>query len=84
MLKLHNVIIKSSNVRKNKRTIKCDKKTVTWNVGTAQCEDETVKYKKKIREPLNMTKVLSNVMLELYNVRMEPSNVKKKKRNHQM
>ena len=31
-----------------------------------------------------MTKVLSNLMLELYNVRMEPSNVrKKKKENHQ-
>ena len=26
-----------------------------------------------------MTKVLSNVMLELYNVRIEPSNVRKKK-----
>ena len=30
-----------------------------------------------IREPLYMTKVLSNVMLKLYNVRIEPSNVKK-------
>ena len=33
--------------------------------------------KKKIREPLNVTKVLSNVMLELHNVRMKPLNVRK-------
>ena len=34
--------------------------------------------RKKIRESLNMTKVLSNVMLILSNVIMEPSNVRKK------
>ena len=33
--------------------------------------------KKKIREPLNVTKVLSYVMLELHNVRMKPLNVRK-------
>ena len=38
-----------------------------------------VKCKKKIiREPPNVTKELSHVMLKLYNVRMEPSNVRKK------
>ena len=31
---------------------------------------------KKIREPPNVTKELSHVILELYNVRMEPSNVR--------
>ena len=31
----------------------------------------------KIREPLNVTKVLSNVMLELHDIRKGPSNVKK-------
>ena len=34
--------------------------------------------KKKVRKPPNVTKELSHVMLELYNVRMKPSNVKKK------
>ena len=33
----------------------------------------------KIRKPTNVTKVQSNVMLVLYNVRIVPSNVKKKK-----
>ena len=46
---------------------------------------EISKVKKKKKEPPNVTKVLSNLMLELYNMRMEPSNVrKKKKKNHQM
>ena len=34
--------------------------------------------KKKKKEPLNVIKELSHVMLELYNVRNEPSNVRKK------
>ena len=32
-----------SNVRKNKGTTKCDKRTVTYDVETAQCEDITIK-----------------------------------------
>ena len=44
-----------------------------------QCEDGTVKYEKKIREPLNVTKELSHVMLVLPNVMMKLSNVRKKK-----
>ena len=47
MLELHNVRMKPSNVRKNKGTTKCDKRTVTSDVGTAQYEDKTVKCKKK-------------------------------------
>ena len=35
--------------------------------------------RKKVRKPPNVTKELSHVILELHNVRMEPSNVKKKK-----
>ena len=35
--------------------------------------------RKKIRESPNVTKKLSHVMLELYNVGMEVSNVRKKK-----
>jgi len=48
MLVLHNMRIKSSNMRKKK-------------------------------EPLNLTKVLSNVMLVLPNVTTELSNMRKKK-----
>ena len=56
---------------KSKGTTKCEKRTITYNVGAVQCEDKTVKYEKKIREPLNVTKELSYVMLELHNVRIE-------------
>ena len=68
-----------SNERKNKGIIKCEKRTVTCNVGTTQCEDRTVKCEKKAREPPNMTKELSYVILKLYNMRTEPSNVRKEK-----
>ena len=37
-----------SNVRKKKKGItECDKSTVTWDVGTAQCENGTIKCEKK-------------------------------------
>ena len=60
-----------SNVRKKKKkgTTKCDKKTITYNVGITQCENRIVKYEKKIKEPSNVTKELSHVMLELHNMR---------------
>ena len=54
------------------------KKTVTCDVGIAQCEDEIVKCEKKVREPPNVRKELSYVMLKSHNVRMEPSNVRKR------
>ena len=64
---------------KKKWTTKCEKRTVTCDVGIAQCEDETVKCeKKKVRELPNVRKELSYVILELHNVRMKPSNVRKK------
>ena len=65
--------------KKSKGTAKSEKRTVTYDVGTTQCEDETVKCEKKVRDPPNVTKELSYVMLELHNMRMEPSNVRKKK-----
>ena len=68
MLELQNVKIEPLSVRK----------TVTCDVGTAQCEDRIVIYEKKNREPLNVRKELSHVMLELHNVRMEPASVRKK------
>ena len=70
---------------KNKRTTECDKNTVTYDVSTAQCEDGTIKCKKKKkkkRESLNVTKIQSHVMLVLHNVRMVHSNVKKKKKRN--
>ena len=48
---------------KSKGIIKCDKRTVICDVGTAQCEDGTVKCEKKVREPPNIRKELSHVML---------------------
>ena len=72
--------MKPSNVRKKKKkgTTEYDKKTVTWNVGIAQCEDGTVKCEKKVRKPSNVRKEPSHVMLKLHNVRMEPLTVRKK------
>ena len=35
-------------------------------------------WKKKVTEPPNVTKELSHVILELHNVRIDPSNVRKK------
>ena len=61
-----------------KGTIICDRRTVKFNIGTAQYDNENIKFEKQIKEPLNVTKWLSNAMLELYNVRMEPSNVRNK------
>ena len=45
------------------------KKIITYNVGITQCENRIVKYEKKIKEPSNVTKELSHVMLELHNMR---------------
>ena len=51
------------------------KKIVTCDVGTAQCEDETVKYEKKVREPPNVRKELSYVILKPHTVKIEQLNV---------
>ena len=56
MLELYNVRMKPSNVRKNKGTTKCDKRTVTSDVGTAQYEDGIVKCKKKNKETIKCDK----------------------------
>ena len=63
--------------KKNKGTIECDKSTVTCDIGIAQCEDDTIKCEQTIREPLNVKKVQSHVMLVLHNVKMVPLNVKR-------
>ena len=63
---------------KNKGTTECDKIKVTCSVGTAQYEDRTIKCEKKVKEPPNVRKELSYVILELHNLRMEPSSMRKK------
>ena len=68
--------------KKNKGTIEYDKRIVTCDVGTAQYENGTVKCEKKVSGPPNIRKELSYGMLELHNMKMEPSNVRKKQRNH--
>ena len=47
MLVLLNMTMELSNVRKNKETIECDKSTITYDISTAQCEDDIIKYEKK-------------------------------------
>ena len=48
MLKLHNVRMKPSNMRKkNKGTTECDKRIITCDVGIAQYEDRIIKCEKK-------------------------------------
>ena len=80
ILKPHNVRMKLSNVRKKKvkKPPNMKKKTVTCDVGTAQCKDGTVKYEKKVREPPNVRKELSYMILELHTVKIELLNVRKK------
>ena len=76
MLVLLNMTMEPLNVRKKKKgTTKSNKRIVTCDVGTAQCEDETVKCEKKNKRPPNVTKKLSYVMLELHNMRIKLSNV---------
>ena len=79
MLEPHNVTMEPSNVRKkSKGTTKCEKKTGTCDIGIAQYKNGTIKCEKKVREPPNVRKELSHVMLELQNVKMKPLSVRKK------
>ena len=41
---------------KNKGTTKYDKSTVKCDINTAECDNGTTRCKKKIKEPLNVTK----------------------------
>ena len=63
-LVLPNVTLEPSNVRKNnditkydKSIIKCDIGTTQCDVVIAQCDNKTIKYEKKIRVLLNVTKI---------------------------
>ena len=73
MLVLRNLKMSTSNARKNKGTTICDKSIVICDASTAQCEDGTIKCeKKKKKEPPNVTKVQSHVMLVLCFMRLVP------------
>ena len=45
---------------KSKGITKCEKKTITCDVGIAQCEDGIVKCEKKVKEPPNVRKKQGN------------------------
>ena len=70
MLVSRNVRMVPSYVRKTKRNHQLWQNIVTYDIGTAQCKDGTIKCEKKIKEPPNVTKVQSHVMLILRNVGM--------------
>ena len=63
---------------KNKGTTECNKSTIICDVSTTQYKDGTIKCEKKIKEPPNMTKIQSHMMLVLHNLGMVTTNVKKK------
>ena len=69
--------------KKSKGTTKCEKKTITCDVGTTKYEDRTIKCEKKVRKLPNVRKELSYMMLKLYNIRIEPLSVRKKKETTQ-
>ena len=60
------------------RTVKCDKRTLICDIETAQCDDGTVKCEKKVREPPNVRKELSYLILELHTVKIESLSMRKK------
>ena len=55
-----------------KKPLNVTKSIVKCDVGIAQCEDETIKCEKKIKEPPNVTKVQLHIMLVLRFVRLVP------------
>ena len=57
MLELHNVRMNRQMWEKSKGTTKCEKRTITFDVGTAQCEDEIVKCDKKSKETTKYEKI---------------------------
>ena len=57
MLELHNVRMEPSNMRKkSKKTTKCEKRIVTWDVETIQREDEIVNCEEKIKGTIHCDK----------------------------
>ena len=56
ILVLLTVTIEPSNLRKNKRTTICYRRTVKFDIGNEQCDNGTIEFEKQINEPLNVTK----------------------------
>ena len=57
MLVLHNVIIEPSNLREEKKgTTICDRRIVKCDIGTTQCDNETIKFKKQIKKTIKYDK----------------------------
>ena len=80
ILVLHNLKMVPSIVRKKNTSItKCGKSTVICDVDTTQCDNRTIIFEKRKIELPNMTKVQSHVILVLHNLKIVPSNVRKKK-----
>ena len=52
---LLNVTMESLNLRKDKGTTLCDRRIVKFDIGTAQRDNGNIKFKKQIKEPLNVT-----------------------------
>ena len=50
------VTMESLNLRKNKGTTICDRRTVKFDIETAQCDNGTIKFEKQMKESLNVTK----------------------------
>ena len=79
MLKLYNVKIEPLNVKKkSKGIIKYDKRTITYNVETAQCDDGTVKRKKKNKGTIECDKII--VICDVGTAQCEDRTVKHEKK----
>ena len=64
--------------KKNEGIIKCDKSTITCDIGTTQYEDSTIKCEKKNKGTTEYDKNTVTCDVGIHNVKMVPSNVRKK------
>ena len=63
---------------KKNETTECDKSIVTWDIGTVQCEDGTIKYEKKNKGTTKCDK--STVICDVGTVQCEDGIVKCEKK----
>ena len=56
------IMWKKKRKKKDPPNMKYDKSTATCDVSIAQCKDTAIKCEKKMKEPLNVTKVQSYVI----------------------
>ena len=74
ILVLHNVRMVPSYVRKNKGTSECNKSIVTYDIGTAQCENDTIKCEKKNKRTTECNK--STITCDVITALCETSTIK--------